>query len=106
MNKHGNTKYKFDKLINIGDTITEKPNNPYSLKAAFRNYNLKRTKEGKPELVVSFSDPINKYIHIQLCNILPPRCRFELSKNGNCVGTVHDRCSNCESRREFNLKQS
>jgi hypothetical protein len=56
MKKHGNTKYKFDHLINIGDTITERPNNVYSLKAAFRQFNLKRKNNNEPELEVSFEE--------------------------------------------------
>lgn len=27
-----------------------------------------------------------------------PPCLFELSKDGGCVGTVHDRCKNCNKR--------
>lgn len=66
MNKHGNTKYKFDRLINIGDVITEKPNNPYSLKAAFRNFNQKRAKDGLPELAVLFNEYGGKRVDIEL----------------------------------------
>lgn len=32
-----------------------------------------------------------------------PPCLFELSVNVNCVGSVHDQCGNCESRRQHNM---
>lgn len=69
---HGNTKYKFHKLEKIGDIITERPNNIYSLKAAFRNYNLRLEKENKPTLKVLFNEYGGKRVDVELLNFINP----------------------------------
>ncbi len=33
--------------------------------------------------------------------INPYNCLFELSANGGCVGTTHDKCKNCNKRAKF-----
>lgn len=66
MKKHGNVKYKFHELVNIGDVITEKPNNIYSLKAAFRAFNKKRTDAKEPALVVDFDEYGGKRVDVRL----------------------------------------
>lgn len=71
MKKHGNVKYKFADLKEVGDTITEKPNNVYSLKAAFRNYNTKRESENLPKLKVRFNEYGGKRVDIVLESFLP-----------------------------------
>lgn len=38
----------------------------------------------------------NKYIAL-------PKCLFKLSTDGGCVGTVHDRCKNCDARAKYIL---
>lgn len=66
MKKHGNTKYKFSDLINVGDIITERPNNIYSLKAAFRAYNINYAKETGNSLIVVFNEYGGKRCDIEL----------------------------------------
>lgn len=70
MNKHGNTKYKFYELINIGDVITEKPNNIYSLKAAFRQFNKNYEKQTGNSLVVLFNEYGGKRVDVELHSIV------------------------------------
>lgn len=71
MNKHGNVKYKFYDLINIGDKINERPNNIYSLKAAFRQFNKNRIKSGEQELNVLFNEYGGKRVEIELLGFKP-----------------------------------
>ncbi len=73
MKKHGNAKYKFDQLIKVGDIITERPNNVYSLKAAFRQYNVKRQKEGHPNMVVIFNEYGGKRVDVELHALTTPK---------------------------------
>jgi len=73
MKKHGNAKYKFDKLINVGDVITEYPNNVYSLKSAFRAFNIKRQKEGKENMVVIFNEYGGKRVDVELHALTVPK---------------------------------
>ena len=71
MKKHGNVKYRFHELLNVGDRITERPNNIYSLKAAFRNFNIKRDKDSLPTLIVEFDEYGCRRVDITLKGFRP-----------------------------------
>lgn len=75
MKKHGNVKYRFHELVNIGDRITERPNNIYSLKAAFRNYNIKRNNEDLPTLIVDYDEYGGKRVDLTLKRFEDPKKR-------------------------------